>query len=440
MNLIELINSFVNSLNTRETAIIIVSIIFLIVIFSIKRTRKAALDFLRAFFSIKLIIPFIGMTFYISLILYLLSCIGLFNISLIIVAIFWFIIGAIPLFFKANAIEKKYKNFFRNNAIESIKLPTAFSFIINFYTFNIITELILIPALILVICLIAVSKTDEKYKPAEKLFSIILLIIAIYLILNFIYNLFINPTGFFNINNGITFIFPAILTITLLPYIYILALYIEYDTFYLRLKGLKGVFNDSKTCKYVFKIVFKKYNLDFFGLTAFLSEFRIYNIQNNEDIEKEILRAEKRVIHNNSTYSINTSSLTLSTFNSMFSIFENKFVSFTKQGDLKIEDNSTDIKLDVMFYDDDELIGEIISASTTEKNIEGMITLSNESTTIAGQNAAVYSDAGAIGAYIFIDNNDKGEKMIITIDFDPAFPQAYNIIENTLVIKQNPSE
>jgi hypothetical protein len=124
----------------------------------------------------------------------------------------------------------------------------------------------------------------------------------------------------------------------------------------------------------------------------------------------------------------------------MFSIFENKFVSFTKQGDLKIEDNSTDIKLDVMFYDDDELIGEIISASTTEKNIEGMITLSNESTTIAGQNAAVYSDAGAIGAYIFIDNNDKGEKMIITIDFDPAFPQAYNIIENTLVIKQNPSE
>ncbi len=117
------------------------------------------------------------MTFYISLILYLLSNIGLFNISLIIVAIFWFIIGAIPLFFKANDLEKKYKNFFRNNAIESIKLPTAFSFIINFYTFNIITELILLPALILVICLIAVSKIDEKYKPAEKLFGIILLII-----------------------------------------------------------------------------------------------------------------------------------------------------------------------------------------------------------------------------------------------------------------------
>jgi hypothetical protein len=95
---------------------------------------------------------------------------------------------------------------------------------------------------------------------------------VIYLILNFIYNLFINPNGFLNINTGIIYILPPILTVTLLPYIYILALYIEYDSFYLR---LKGVFNDSKTYNNVFKKVFKKYNLDFFGLTAFLSEFRI---------------------------------------------------------------------------------------------------------------------------------------------------------------------
>lgn len=422
--------------------IIILAIVFLIFIFFYKSTRKAVFDLLMIFFSSKkIVIPFIGMILYLSLILslilYLLSCMGLFNISLIIVAIFWFIIGAIPLFFKANDIKKKYKNFFRNNAVESIKLPTVVGFLINFYTFNLIAELILILAIIVIVLLITVSKTDEKYKPAEKFFSIILLIIMIYLILNFIYNLFINPNGLLNINTGITFILPAILTITLLPYIYALALYIEYDTFYSR---LKVVFDDPETYKYIFKKVFKKYNLDFFRLTAFIAEFRIYNTQNNEDIEKEMLRAEKRVTNKNSTDSIDTSRLTLNTFNSMFSIFENKFVSFTKQADLKIEDNSTDTKLDVMFYDDDELVGQISSATTTEKNIEGMIRLSNESRTIAGQKAVAYSDVLAIGAYIFIDDNYKGAKMVITIDFDPAFPRAYNIIENTLMIKQNPSE
>lgn len=435
--LIEWINSLVSSLNTREMAIIIWVIVFLVIIIFIKNTRKAVFDLLRIFFSTKLIIPFIGMTLYISLISYLLSQIGLLNLSLIKDVIFWFIIAAIPLFFKASDINKKYKNFFRNNIFEFISLTTIFSFFINFYTFNIIIELILQPILLFILLLIAFSKSQEKYKPAEKFLSTIFLIIVIYLILNFIYNLFINPNGFAKINTGIIYILPPILTITLLPYIYVLALYIEYDTFYLR---LKVVVDDSKTYKYVFKKVLKKYNLDFFRLTAFLSEFKIFNIHKKEDIEKEIVKAEKRIIKKNSTDFTNISSLTLSTLYSAFNIFENKFVSFYKQIDLKIEDNSTDTTLNLTFYDDDELVGEIISYITIERNIKGMITVSDESTTITGQNAAAYSDDAAIGAYIFIDDNDKGEKMIINIDFDPIYPTAYNIIKNTLIIKQNPSD
>ncbi|PKL67012.1 MAG: hypothetical protein CVV28_08120 [Methanobacteriales archaeon HGW-Methanobacteriales-1] len=438
MNLIELINSVTSSLSTREIAIIILLFVFLIIIFSIKSTRKAIFDLLRIILSAKkVIIPFIGMTLYISLILYLLYYIELFNISLVKNAIFWFIIGAIPLFYKTNDIEKKYKNFFRNNVIECFALPAIFSFLINFNTFNVIIELILISIIIFIVLLISVSKTNAKYKPAEKFFSIILVIIFLCLILNFIYNLFINPNGFLSKNTLITFILPAILTIFLLPYIYALALYIEYDSFYSRLKAVPNI---SKIYKYVFKKVFKKYNLDFFGLTAFLPEFRFYNIQNNADIKKEILKAEKRVNNKNSTDSTKTSHSTLNTFHSMYSPFENKFVSFSKRGDLKIEDKSTDTKLDLMFYDDDELVGQIISDSTTEKNIKGMIALSNESTTIAERKAVIYSDSLAIGAYIFIDDNYKGDKMIISIDFDPAFPTAYNIIENTLMIKQNPRE
>jgi hypothetical protein len=102
------------------------------------------------------------MTLYISLILYLLYYIELFNISLVKNAIFWFIIGAIPLFYKTNDIEKKYKNFFRNNVIECFALPAIFSFLINFNTFNVIIELILISIIIFIVLLISVSKTNAK--------------------------------------------------------------------------------------------------------------------------------------------------------------------------------------------------------------------------------------------------------------------------------------
>lgn len=425
--LIELINSVINSLNTREIAILFWVIVFLIVIFFIKSTRKAVFDIFKTFFSTKIIIPFVGMILYIYLILHILSYLGLFNINLTKDMVFWFIIGAFPLFIKANE-PKKDKNFFKNNALEFIKLTTVFGFFINFYTFNIFIELIFVPLIIVMIALLVVSKSQEKYKPVENLLNFIFLIIVVYLVIFFIYNLWIDPYGFINIDTGIAYILPGILTILLLPYIYLLALYVEYDMIY---RLLKLRLNDSKAYKCVFKI-FKTYNLDLYRLIAFLSKFRVFKIQDIEDVEKEILKAQQRVKSQNEYHTISTD------HNSTYP--ENKFVSFTKKGNLRIEDKSTDTKLDVMFCNYDELVGEIISATTTEKNIEGMLTLSDESTTIAGQNTATYSDAGAIGAYVFIDDNNKGEKMIINIEFDPAFSTAYNTIINTLIIKQNPSE
>ncbi len=434
--LIEWINFIVNSMNTREIAIIIWVIVFLIIIFIIKNTRKAMFNLFKSFFCTKLIFPFIGMTLYISLISYLLSQIGLLNLSLIKDVIIWFIIGAIPLFYKTSEINKKYKNFFRNSIFEFISITTIISFIYNFYTFNIIIELILVPIVLILTLLIVVSKTNEEYKNVGKMFNIFLTLIFLGLFIIFIHYLLINLNGFININTVIIYILPAILTISLFPYIYVFALYMEYDTFYLR---LKVVVDDSNVYNQVFKKVLKKYKLDFFGLMAFLSEFNIFNIRDKKNVEKEILKAEKRVIKKNLTDFTKIPNLTLSLFYSVFNIFENKFVNFYKQAYLKIEDNSTDTTLNVMFYDDDELIGEIISFTTIDRNIKGMRTVSKETTIIAGQNAVGDSNEVSIWSYIFIDDNDRGEKMIISIDFDPIYQTTYNIIINTLIIKQNPS-
>jgi len=66
----------------------------------------------------------------------------------------------------------------------------------------------------------------------------------------------------------------------------------RYETFY---GFLKIRFNELKLHKYIFKEVFKRYNLNLYGLDDFLSEFEIYKIKNTEDVGKEILKAEKRV-------------------------------------------------------------------------------------------------------------------------------------------------
>ena len=290
-SLIQLISSFVNSLDTGEISIIIISIAFSIWILKYKGVREALCGVVKAFLTTKIIIPFIGMILYISLISLILYHLGILNIDLVKYVIFWFFPVAIPLFFTANRVVED-KNYFKTKAVEYVKITTLFSFFINFYTFNIFGELILQSILLFLILLIAVSKIDKKYKAVENLLSIILLIIVACLVIFFIYSLLKQPNELININTGIAFVLPGILTILLLPYIYLLALYMRYDLFYLL---MKAQINDSKLNKYVFKEVFKRYNLNLYGLNDFLSQFVIFNIKNTKDVDKEILNAEKSV-------------------------------------------------------------------------------------------------------------------------------------------------
>lgn len=290
--LIESMNSFINSLNTREMALMIIGILFLILISSIKKVRKSLLDVVRIFFSsIKILVPFIGMVLYISLILFILYNIGFLNMNHVKDVIFWFFIVAIPLFFTSNKVRED-KNFFKTKAVEYVKLITIFGFLINFYTLPILVELILQLFLLFLILLITVSKTDKKYKRVETFLNIILLIIVAYLVIFSIKSLFVHPNDFININTLITYILPAILTILLLPFIYLWALFMRYELFYVL---LKFQFKESKLVGYVFKEVFKRYKLDLYGLDDFLSKFQIFNIKRTEDVEKEIQKAGKKV-------------------------------------------------------------------------------------------------------------------------------------------------
>lgn len=286
--LLELVNSFINSLSTREMALIILLFaIFLILVFFNKSVRSLIPEIIKLFFSIKL---FIVMILYIALILFILYIMGILNILLTKDVIFWLILVPIPLLYAASKF-KDEKNFFRNKAIGYISLTTFFGFIINFYTFNVFVEIIFLIILFLLIALISVSKTDEKYKPVENFFNILLLIIIFYLVIFFIYNLLINPNDFININTLITYILPSLLTALFLPFVYIFALYMRYETFCV---FLKVKYNNPKLRKYVFKEVFKRYNLKLYKFNEFFSEFGCFNAENIEDVEKEIILAEKR--------------------------------------------------------------------------------------------------------------------------------------------------
>jgi hypothetical protein len=136
--------------------------------------------------------------------------------------------------------------------------------------------------------------------------------------------------------------------------------------------------------------------------------------------------------------STNTTISTPATNTSTGTTFSNQYISFTKPTDLTITDNSTSNQLDVQLWKDTTIIGEISSSAFSPTDYSNTLALGSTSTTIAGKPAEEYSDSGSQGVYINLGTLKNGDKIIINIDFDPAYTTDYNLVKNSLVIKQTP--
>ncbi len=117
-------------------------------------------------------------------------------------------------------------------------------------------------------------------------------------------------------------------------------------------------------------------------------------------------------------------------------IFENKYISFTKPDGLTITDNSTDKTLDIQLYKGSDFIGEISSFGANPSTYNDIFNIGT-STTIAGKKA-VESYENTIDAYVDTGATSGNYKVLLNLNFDSDTSSAYNIVKNSLTIKQTP--
>ncbi|MBK7567977.1 MAG: hypothetical protein IPI31_09140 [Bacteroidetes bacterium] len=160
----------------------------------------------------------------------------LWDITLLKDTIFWFISVALLLFFTIN--NAKNTGFFKKAFIETFKLTIVIEYIVNLYTFNLIVELMLFPILLIMFIIPVVTESNpnqkqlgEKIKSLSSFFGLIIFIIII-----------IKSVIEFNvlasINNIYSFLLPLIMTMLILPFLYFLALFINYEELWTRIKIL----------------------------------------------------------------------------------------------------------------------------------------------------------------------------------------------------------
>lgn len=233
--------------STREIVTIVYLSVLVICIFASPRIRPSVLGVIKAACSKKLVIPFLIMMIYAVLILHTFTYFSFWDWVYLKDVIIWLLFAGVPVCF--NAVSRKIEDhYFRNMVIDNVKYAALVEFFTGTFTFNILTEFIIQPILMLFLLLQAVSETKDEYKQIKSLMNWIVPI-AGFVILGFtIKNVINSITDSDVISILVSFCIPIVLSLFYLPFACFFAVYAKYETLFTRMK-----FRDTNDKKLIFK-------------------------------------------------------------------------------------------------------------------------------------------------------------------------------------------
>ncbi|RBP30962.1 hypothetical protein DFR65_104221 [Oceanihabitans sediminis] len=239
---------FFKLLSNREISILIWTVLFFVgLIVSSKGSFENILNVIKILFS-KHFIPFyIVFGLYFTIIIIALNRITIWEFSLYKDFAYWFLTTGILLFFSANSLET-YRDF-TNVILTAISITIILEFIIGFYNFSLVWELILIPfvTFIALLSLVAEMKKDDRNsKLVAKFLKNLLSIIGFGILACSIYNIIVSYNDFFTLSNLKSFLLPPIFTLIFLPLIYFTVLYMKYERVFVSLNRYKFLSNTRK--------------------------------------------------------------------------------------------------------------------------------------------------------------------------------------------------
>lgn len=287
-----MIYSVFQTFSSREKALVVWIFVLLIFMLSKKEIRSSFFQVLKMMFLSKLAFVFIGTIIYAALISIVLQQVSLWNILLLKDTLFW-IVGTAFVLVMGIGKATSESRYFKKLALSVFTLSIMVEFVVNLYTFSFWVEMILIPVFVFIGGMLGIAETDTKYGLVKKILNSILVAFGLFSILYAFAQLMSSFSSFTTLYNLRTFIIGPILSLGYIPFLYLFALVMTYETLFIRIKMFtkkdRGLENYSKW------EVFKLCNLNLTKLILFVQQTggEITQISNKEDINK-IIRSFKK--------------------------------------------------------------------------------------------------------------------------------------------------
>lgn len=221
-------------MNNREIATAIWLIIAFLWALSINGVRRSIRDLLKVFFAPKIIIPLTVMLLYIVCMVLIFEKIGFWDETALKDTVLWTLGSASAIYFNLNKALQD-DNYFKKVILDNLKFVLILGFVVNLYSFSLPAELIVIPIVSVIVLLNAFSESKPEYNQARKLLNFVLGVFGLYLIAFTFREIVLDFQNFASLKNLRDFFLPILFSITLLPFLYIMALFMQYETFFIRI-------------------------------------------------------------------------------------------------------------------------------------------------------------------------------------------------------------
>ena len=283
-------NIFSIDFNTREEALILWVLLILVILFLKKSFRDPLINFLKQFTNKKIFIPTFLMLGFVAFVFCILKNLGLVESSMIKEVVFWLFGTGLIIFFNTNKA-LYYKSFFYKIIIDTFKLNVIIEYFTNFYTFPLIIEIVLLPVMSFLALSHHLSYQYEEYKPVRSFLSLILIIFGGGILFYSAWRFLLNISNFLTRENVAEFLIPIIFTLSIIPIVYLFALIMVYEDFFVRIEHFLKIKAHNNSRKIKFRIFFIcLLNLRKIQRVSDYYTPQIVNLNENEDPYKILLK------------------------------------------------------------------------------------------------------------------------------------------------------
>jgi len=287
--ILNILNHIQELFSNREIALLIWITVGAILALLFKPFRKFLSTSSNILFQKTFIIIYLLLFAYLTIVIIILNKVHLWDTTLIKDTVFWFITIGLLFVFEIN--KAKEKGYFKKIFVAGFKWTILLEFISNLYSFSLLSELFLLPFLVFVTAIQAFPGTDNKNQQVTSFLSTFLGLMGLGILLYSGYKTFEGYNSIFTVSTLKSLLFPTIITTLFIPFIYFLALFSTYESFFVNLSCMS---NKKDKIKEVKKLVIRIVNFNLNKLIRVISKFEKIVLYDDSNLKSYIIQISKK--------------------------------------------------------------------------------------------------------------------------------------------------